>query len=240
MSCRLSARRVRGRRAAFGRTRRQQGRRCSTWPCRSRGAGITVLAFDGPGQAAALRVQRHGGAARLREAGQRVRGLAAGGGPRWTRSASALSRPAGAATTRRGPWPSEKRIKACGIIWCVFDTQCLHGAAAVGYIRPGRHGSWWQRASWGHGQTDPAHPRRTRLGECLPQTRSLQAAPVAAQIRMRLFIVHGANDRHARASGGTKPAQCGQLQAQTVTHFHGGRAAARAASIWIGPSRRSA
>jgi alpha-beta hydrolase superfamily lysophospholipase len=161
--------------------------------------GIATLAFDGPGQGAALRL--HGLVARhdfekpvstcvdwlLQRPDvdpQRIGMVAASWGGYYAPRAVAF----------------EKRIRACAVMGAVFDTHaCM--ARRVGYV-PGQ----------GATQLGNSAPLGTVgrqilriLGEpdwesAFRKLEDFRLEDVAHRIDCDLFIVHGANDRHAPAS----------------------------------------
>jgi alpha-beta hydrolase superfamily lysophospholipase len=161
--------------------------------------GITTLAFDGPGQGAALRLQgltaRHDfevpvGAcidwlsARSDVDADRIGLLAASWGGYYAPRAAAF----------------DKRIKACGVMGAVFDTHaCM--VRRVGYV-PG------QGATQLGGNAPLGTTGKTILRilgapdweSAFAKLEAFRLEPVAAQITCDLMIVHGANDRHAPPS----------------------------------------
>jgi dienelactone hydrolase len=165
--------------------------------------GITTLAFDGPGQGSALRL--HGMVARhdfekpvsacvdwlVRQPGvdaNRIGMVAASWGGYYAPRAVAF----------------EKRIKACGVMGAVFDTHaCM--ARRVGYV-PGQ-GATQLGGNAPLGTTGKTILRI--LGEpdwesAFRKLEDFRLEKVAAQITCDLFIVHGANDRHAPPSEAEK------------------------------------
>jgi alpha-beta hydrolase superfamily lysophospholipase len=161
--------------------------------------GITTVAFDGPGQGAALRLQgmtaRHDFevpvaacvdwlAAREDIDAARIGFVAASWGGYYAPRAVAF----------------EKRIKACAVMGAVFDTHaCM--ARRVGYV-PGQ-GATQLGANAPLGTTGKTILRI--LGEpdwerAFRKLERFRLEPVAAQIECDLLIVHGANDRHAPPS----------------------------------------
>ncbi len=161
--------------------------------------GITTVAFDGPGQGAALRLQgmtaRHDfevpvGACidwlqqRPDVDPGRIGLLAASWGGYYAPRAVAF----------------EKRIKACGVMGAVFDTHaCM--ARRVGYV-PG------QGATQLGGNAPLGTTGKTILRilgtpdweSAFAKLENFRLEPVAARIECDLMIVHGANDRHAPPS----------------------------------------
>jgi len=161
--------------------------------------GITTVAFDGPGQGAALRLQgmtaRHDfevpvGACidwlqqRADVDSDRIGLLAASWGGYYAPRAAAF----------------EKRIKACGVMGAVFDTHaCM--ARRVGYV-PG------QGATQLGGNAPLGTTGKTILRilgapdweDAFARLEDFRLEPVAARIECDLMIVHGANDRHAPPS----------------------------------------
>jgi len=161
--------------------------------------GITTLAFDGPGQGAALRV--HGMTARHdfeKPVGAVVDWL--------------LQRPEvdpariGIVAASWGGYYApravafEKRIKACGVMGAVFDTHaCM--VRRVGYV-PGQ-GATQLGGNAPLGTTGKQILRILGAPDWESAFRKLEAfrlEPVAHQIDCDLFIVHGENDRHAPPS----------------------------------------
>jgi len=161
--------------------------------------GITTVAFDGPGQGAALRLQgmtaRHDFevpvaacvdwlATRSDVDAERIGFVAASWGGYYAPRAVAF----------------EKRIKACAVLGAVFDTHaCM--ARRVGYV-PGQ-GATQLGGNAPLGTTGKTILRI--LGEpdwerAFSKLEQFRLEPVAAQIDCDLMIVHGANDRHAPPS----------------------------------------
>ena len=161
--------------------------------------GITTIAFDGPGQGAALRLQgmtaRHDFevpvaacidwlAMRSDIDAERIGFVAASWGGYYAPRAVAF----------------EKRIKACAVMGAVFDTHaCM--ARRVGYV-PGQ-GATQLGGNAPLGTTGKTILRI--LGEpdwesAFKKLEQFRLEPVAAQIDCDLMIVHGANDRHAPPS----------------------------------------
>jgi len=161
--------------------------------------GITTLAFDGPGQGAALRLQglvaRHDferpvGAIvdwltqRPEVDPARIGFVAASWGGYYAPRAVAF----------------EPRIKACGVMGAVFDTHaCM--ARRVGYV-PGQ-GATQLGGNAPLGTTGKQILRILGEPDWESAFRKLEAfrlEPVAHRITCDLFIVHGENDRHAPPS----------------------------------------
>jgi alpha-beta hydrolase superfamily lysophospholipase len=161
--------------------------------------GITAVAFDGPGQGAALRLQgmtaRHDFEVPVAACvdwletsedidAARIGFVAASWGGYYAPRAVAF----------------EKRIKACAVMGAVFDTHaCM--ARRVGYV-PGQ-GATQLGANAPLGTTGKTILRI--LGEpdwesAFRKLERFRLEPVAAQIECDLLIVHGANDRHAPPS----------------------------------------
>jgi alpha-beta hydrolase superfamily lysophospholipase len=161
--------------------------------------GITTLAFDGPGQGAALRLQgltaRHDFEAPVSalvdwlvarpdvDAG-RIGLLAASWGGYYAPRAAAF----------------EPRIKVCGVMGAVFDTHaCM--ARRVGYV-PGQ-GATQLGGNAPLGTTGKTILRILGTPDWESAFRKLEAfrlEGVAHRITCDLMIVHGASDRHAPPS----------------------------------------
>lgn len=161
--------------------------------------GITTVAFDGPGQGAALRLQgmtaRHDfevpvGAcidwlqARADIDTKRIGLLAASWGGYYAPRAAAF----------------DERIRACGVMGAVFDTHaCM--ARRVGYV-PG------QGATQLGGNAPLGTTGKTILRilgapdweSAFAKLEKFRLEAVASQIKCDLMIVHGASDRHAPPS----------------------------------------
>lgn len=161
--------------------------------------GITSIAFDGPGQGSALRV--HGLVARHDFEKpvsavidwlvhqpyvdpQKIGMVAASWGGYYAPRAAAF----------------EKRIKACAIMGAVFDTHaCM--ARRVGYV-PGQ-GATQLGSNAPLGTTGKQILRILGTPDwesAFQKLESFRLKTVAHQIECDLFIVHGANDRHAPPS----------------------------------------
>lgn len=161
--------------------------------------GITTVAFDGPGQGAALRLQgmtaRHDfevpvGAcidwleSRADIDPKRIGLLAASWGGYYAPRAAAF----------------DERIRACGVMGAVFDTHaCM--ARRVGYV-PG------QGATQLGGNAPLGTTGKTILRilgapdweSAFTKLEKFRLEAVASQIKCDLMIVHGAGDRHAPPS----------------------------------------
>jgi alpha-beta hydrolase superfamily lysophospholipase len=161
--------------------------------------GITTVAFDGPGQGAALRLQgmtaRHDfevpvGACidwlqkRADVDPDRIGLLAASWGGYYAPRAAAF----------------EKRIKACGVMGAVFDTHaCM--ARRVGYV-PGQ-GATQLGGNAPLGTTGKNILRILGTPDwesAFAKLEDFRLESVASRIECDLMIVHGANDRHAPPS----------------------------------------
>jgi alpha-beta hydrolase superfamily lysophospholipase len=161
--------------------------------------GITTVAFDGPGQGAALRLQgmtaRHDfevpvGACidwlqqRPDIDPDRIGLLAASWGGYYAPRAAAF----------------DKRIKACGVMGAVFDTHaCM--ARRVGYV-PGL-GATQLGGNAPLGTTGKTILRILGVPDwtsAFDKLEQFRLDDVASRIDCDLMIVHGANDRHAPPS----------------------------------------
>jgi alpha-beta hydrolase superfamily lysophospholipase len=161
--------------------------------------GITTVAFDGPGQGAALRLQgmtaRHDfevpvGACidwlqqRPDIDHERIGLLAASWGGYYAPRAAAF----------------DKRIKACGVMGAVFDTHaCM--ARRVGYV-PGE-GATQLGGNAPLGTTGKTILRILGVPDwasAFDKLERFRLDDVASHIECDLMIVHGANDRHAPPS----------------------------------------
>lgn len=161
--------------------------------------GITTVAFDGPGQGAALRLQgmtaRHDfevpvGACidwlqqRADVDPERIGLLAASWGGYYAPRAAAF----------------EKRIKACGVMGAVFDTHaCM--VRRVGYV-PGQ-GATQLGGNAPLGTTGKNILRILGTPDwesAFAKLEDFRLESVAPRIECDLMIVHGANDRHAPPS----------------------------------------
>jgi dienelactone hydrolase len=161
--------------------------------------GITTLAFDGPGQGAALRknglVARHDFEVPVSAC---IDWLVQRPGVDPARLGMVAASWGGYYAPRAVAF--EKRIKACGVMGAVFDTHaCM--ARRVGYV-PG-HGATQLGGNAPLGTTGKTILRI--LGEpdwerAFRKLEDFRLEKVAAQITCDLFIVHGANDRHAPPS----------------------------------------
>ncbi|MBI2771959.1 MAG: alpha/beta hydrolase [Burkholderiales bacterium] len=161
--------------------------------------GVTTVAFDGPGQGAALRLQ--GMTARhdfevpvsacidwLQQRADvdpgRIGLLAASWGGYYAPRAAAF----------------EKRIKACGVMGAVFDTHaCM--ARRVGYV-PGQ-GATQLGGNAPLGTTGKNILRILGAPDwesAFARLEDFRLESVASRIECDLMIVHGANDRHAPPS----------------------------------------
>jgi pimeloyl-ACP methyl ester carboxylesterase len=121
----------------------------------------------------------------------------------------------------------EKRIKACGVMGAVFDTHaCM--ARRVGYV-PGQ-GATQLGGNAPLGTTGKTILRI--LGEpdwesAFRKLEDFRLEKVAAQITCDLFIVHGANDRHAPPSEAHRlidAVSSGHRQLRIFTEQEGGAA----------------
>jgi alpha-beta hydrolase superfamily lysophospholipase len=165
--------------------------------------GITTLAFDGPGQGAALRLQgltaRHDFeapvsacvdwlSARADIDADRIGLLAASWGGYYAPRAAAF----------------EPRIRACGVMGAVFDTHaCM--ARRVGYV-PGQ-GATQLGGNAPLGTTGKTILRILGAADwesAFAKLEDFRLEKVAARITCDLMIVHGANDRHAPPSEAEK------------------------------------
>ena len=161
--------------------------------------GITTVAFDGPGQGAALRLQgmtaRHdfevpvGACINWLQSrddidADRIGLLAASWGGYYAPRAAAF----------------DKRIKACGVMGAVFDTHaCM--ARRVGYV-PGE-GATQLGGNAPLGTTGKTILRILGVPDwqsAFAKLENFRLESVASRIECDLMIVHGANDRHAPPS----------------------------------------
>jgi dienelactone hydrolase len=161
--------------------------------------GITTVAFDGPGQGEALRV--HGMTARHdfeKPVGACVDWLV--GRPEVDPGRIGLVAASWGGYYAPRAVAFEKRIKACGVMGAVFDTHaCM--ARRVGYV-PGQ-GATQLGGNAPLGTTGKQILRILGVADWESAFHKLEAFKlegVAAQIECDLFIVHGANDRHAPPS----------------------------------------
>jgi alpha-beta hydrolase superfamily lysophospholipase len=161
--------------------------------------GITTLAFDGPGQGAALRQQ---GLAARHDFEVPVSACID-----WLQGRSDVDRDRiGLVAASWGGYYApraaafEPRIKACGVMGAVFDTHaCM--ARRVGYV-PGQ-GATQLGANAPLGTTGKTILRilgTPDWASAFAKLEDFRLEKVASRITCDLMIVHGANDRHAPPS----------------------------------------